>query len=299
LWGTTHGDPAEVLAADVGRGLTIFLWGLPPERRLPLRAYVAGFGLKNGVPINYVEAIGLSEWMEVGFNTFYTFRDGESAWNYAQALRLLRQVTGMSCVSVYPYQIGLGNEEAIESGAFWFYRKLGFRPGRPDLLEIVQREERKIASRPGYRTPRSTLRKLATGNLFLELPGTAKGSWDTFRARNIGLAVQRWIARNWDGDANRARIHASAALARALGEPLEAWRGEAKRAFGDFALVLAQIPDHLRWSETEKRALARIIRAKVGPDEWRFLRLLQGHARLRAALIKLGSAPSRSSSRAM
>jgi len=126
LWGTTYGDPGHVIKAEVGRGLEIFLWGLPPERRLPLRAYVAGFSLKNGVPINYVEAIGLFEWMEVGFNTFYTFRDGESAWNYAQALRVLHQVLGMTCVSVYPYQIGQDNEEAIESGAFWFYRKLGF-----------------------------------------------------------------------------------------------------------------------------------------------------------------------------
>jgi hypothetical protein len=40
---------------------------------------VAGFTLKNGVPINYIEAIGLCEWMEVGFNTFYRFRGGEAA----------------------------------------------------------------------------------------------------------------------------------------------------------------------------------------------------------------------------
>ncbi len=149
LWGTTYGDPGHVVKAEVGRGLEIFLWGLPPERRLPLRAYVAGFSLKNGVPINYVEAIGLFEWMEVGFNTFYTFRDGESAWNYAQALRVLHQVLGMTCVSVYPYQIGQDNEEAIESGAFWFYRKLGFRPGRPDLLahRLTRRTEDRHATR--------------------------------------------------------------------------------------------------------------------------------------------------------
>ncbi len=153
LWGTTYGDPAHVLRADVGRGLQIFLWGLPPERRLPLRAYVAGFSLKNGVPINYIEAIGLCEWLEVGFNTFYTFRDGESAWNYSQALRLLHQILGVTCVAVYPYQIGLDNEEAIESGAFWFYRKLGFRPGRPELARISEREEQKMAATPGYRTP--------------------------------------------------------------------------------------------------------------------------------------------------
>ena len=74
LYGTTLGDPATVVRADVGRGVSIYLWGLPPARRLPLRFYVAGFTLKNGVPINYVEAIGLCEWIEVGFNLLHLSR---------------------------------------------------------------------------------------------------------------------------------------------------------------------------------------------------------------------------------
>ncbi|HST12279.1 MAG TPA: hypothetical protein VLL05_18030, partial [Terriglobales bacterium] len=127
LYGTTLGDPRSVTRADVGRGVSIYLWGLPPERRLPLRAYVAGVTLKNGVPINYIEAIGLFEWMEIGFNTYYTFRGGEVAWIFAQVLRCLTARMGTTCVSMYPYQLGHHNDEAIESGAFWFYRKLDFR----------------------------------------------------------------------------------------------------------------------------------------------------------------------------
>ncbi|MGA9528997.1 MAG: hypothetical protein WBS24_12860, partial [Terriglobales bacterium] len=96
LYGTTLADPRSVMRAKLGggsgmseadRGIEIYVWNLPPARRLPLRAYVAGFTLKNGVPINYIEAIGLCEWMEVGFNTFYTFRGGEAGWIYAQVLR--------------------------------------------------------------------------------------------------------------------------------------------------------------------------------------------------------------------
>ncbi len=295
LWGTTHGDPASVLRADVGRGLQIFLWGLPPERRLPLRAYAAGFSLKNGVPINYIEAIGLFEWMEVGYNTFYTFRDGESAWNYAQALRLLHHALGMTCVSVYPYQIGLGNEEAIESGAFWFYRKLGFRPGRSDLVAVMEREERRIAETPGYRTPARILRKLATGHLFLELPGTPQGSWDRFRIRNLGFAVQREMARKGGGDAAVVRDRSARKVARALGEQLEGWTGQARRAFENLALVLALVSDLPRWSSAEKRAATRIVWAKAGPLESRYIQLLQGHPRLREAFLTLGSRPSASS----
>jgi hypothetical protein len=292
LWGTTHGDAAHVLRADVGRGLEIFLWGLPPERRLPLRAYVAGFSVKNGVPINYIEAIGLCEWLEVGFNTFYTFRDGESAWNYAQALRLLHQALGVTCVAVYPYQIGQDNEEAIESGAFWFYRKLGFRPGRPDLLRLAEQEEQKILATPGYRTPARMLRRLAEGHMFLEFPGSDRGVWDRFRVRHIGFAVQRRMAARWRGDADTMRAGSVAAVSRALGVSANRWTGAARQAFAELAPILALIPDLAEWTSDEKRALVRIVRAKAAPTEAGYLRLMRRHAKLQKAIVSLGSGPS-------
>src|SRR4030095_4879563 len=46
LYGITHADPRGGVRAEVGRGVEVFLWGLPAERRLPLRAYHAGFTLK-------------------------------------------------------------------------------------------------------------------------------------------------------------------------------------------------------------------------------------------------------------
>ncbi len=170
LYGTTLGDPHSVVRADLGRGVVMYFWGLPPARRLPLRAYVAGYTLKNGVPINYIEAIGLCEWIEVGFNTFYTYRQGETAWIYAQALRCLHALTLATCISIYPYQIGHNNDEAIDSGAFWFYRKLGFRSGRPDLQKLCEREEEKIAANPEYRTPPRILKRLAEAHMFYDVP---------------------------------------------------------------------------------------------------------------------------------
>src|SRR6201981_2805369 len=112
--------------------------------------------LKHRLPIKYIEAIGLFEVMEVGFNTFYTFRGGEVAWIFAQVLRCLYHLMGTTCISMYPYQLGHRNEEAIESVAYWFYRKLGFRPGRVDLLRLVEREEARIARDSRYRTPPRT-----------------------------------------------------------------------------------------------------------------------------------------------
>jgi len=289
LYGTTLGDPRSVVRADVDRGTVIYLWGLPPERRLPIRAYLAGFTVKNGVPINYIEAIGLCEWIEIGFNTFYTFRGGETAWIYAQVLRLLNHYMGAECISVYPYQIGDGNEEAIESGAFWFYRKLGFRPGREDLLRLCEREEQQIATKPGYKTPSRTLRQLAKAHAFYELPKAERGAWDRFSTRNIGLRVNRVIAREYSADIVRMRCTTTEKVARALGVSISKWTNLEKQAFENWALVFSLIPDLARWTAREKANVLRIIHAKAAGDEMRYLRLTQRHGRLRGELLRLGS----------
>ena len=55
------------------------IFGVPAKWRLPVRAYHAGMFFKNGVPIGYVEGLSRSNRMEVGFNLYYTFREGETA----------------------------------------------------------------------------------------------------------------------------------------------------------------------------------------------------------------------------
>jgi hypothetical protein len=289
LYGITIGDPDSVVHARVGRGVEIFLWGLPPQRRLPLRAYHAGFTLKNGVPVDYIEGISLFDRMEVGFNLFYTFRDGESAWIYAQVLRLLQQITGVTCISVDPYQIGFNNDEAIESGAFWFYRKLGFRPTRPELARLTEAEEKKMSRKPGYRSSARVLRRLSQGNIVYEMPGSTRGYWDGFHIRNLGLAVQHDMRKRYGGDPLEVRSASREKVARALGADPEKWKALERRAFDNLALVLALIPDLAKWTDTEKRDIVRIIRAKAHADESRYLRLLQRQAKLRDVISKIGS----------
>ncbi|MGH9651347.1 MAG: hypothetical protein ACRD3I_12865, partial [Terriglobales bacterium] len=188
-----------------------------------------------------------------------------------------------------PYQLGDRNEEAIESGAFWFYWKLGFRPGRPDLRDLAEREARKILAEQRYRTPARTLRRLAKGHVFYELPGTEPGAWHRFQMRKLGFAVNRLMARDFGGDSATMRRSLSADIARKLGVKLDGWKGMERRAFENFALALALVPDLARWSPEEKRSLVRIIRAKMARDELRYMRLLQGHTRLRDAMLRLGS----------
>ncbi|HEY6338483.1 MAG TPA: hypothetical protein VIW68_08320 [Candidatus Sulfotelmatobacter sp.] len=296
LYGTTLGDPRSVVRANLGsgnmgRGVVIHLWNVPPGRRLPLRAYIAGFTLKNGVPINYIEAIGLCEWIEVGFNTFYTYRRGETAWIYTQVLRCLCAFTGARVISVYPYQIGQNNDEAIDSGAFWFYRKLGFRSGRADLEQLALSEEQKIAASREYRAPKRILRQLAEAHVFYELPGRPRGEWDDFSIRNLALRVNRRMAREFNGDSVSIRRASVVAVSRALGMEPSCWNPAERNAFENWSLVLALFRDLGRWSAREKQDLAQIIRAQVAPSEMRYLRLTQLHPRLRAELLRLGSNP--------
>jgi len=289
LYGTANADPGWVVQANPGRGVEIYFWGLAPEKRLPLRAYLAGFTVKNGVPINYVECISLFDWTEIGFNTFPAYRDGETAWIYAQHLRLLRQLHGIKAISVYPYQIGDGNEEAIASGAFWFYRKMGFRSMNTELEKLAQAEEKKVRANPRYRTSARTLRRLSKAHVVYELPEADRGAWDRFSMRNIGFTVQRRMARDFSGDAEAIRKAAVARLGRDLNANPQKFKGHECTAFADFATVLSLVPDVARWSSEEKGALRAIIAAKAGRIEQRYAHLLQKHARLRAATLKLGS----------
>ncbi|HLH42970.1 MAG TPA: hypothetical protein VKV74_08285 [Bryobacteraceae bacterium] len=169
LYGFLHPDAANVYHAPLGRGVDLYFFGVSPEKRLPIRAYHSGMYFKNGVPTGYVEAMSRAGRMDIGFNLYYTFRDGETAWIFARILKLLRQEFRVSCFSVDPYQLGQCNEEAIESGAFWFYRKLGFESASKEVASLVAREEAKIAAHPGYRTPPAILRKLAAAPLHLRL----------------------------------------------------------------------------------------------------------------------------------
>jgi hypothetical protein len=326
LYGTTLGDPGTVVKADLGRGVIMHFWGLPPTRRLPLRAYIAGYTLKNGVPINYVEAIGLCEWIEVGFNTFYTYRQGETAWIYAQALRCLGALTNANCISIYPYQIGQNNDEAIESGAFWFYRKLGFRPGRSDLQKLCEREEKRIAANPKYRTPPRTLKRLAEAHMFYEveaatnnrfatgrvgdgriekgrtfsraanatksspaLAAEASGPWDTFSTRNLGLQINQRMARDFKGDSQEIRQASLAQVNRVLNINPSRWTPAQKQSLENWSLVLAQIPNLTRWTPEEKHQLIKIIKAKSARTEMPYFRQTQHHPRLRSELLRLGS----------
>jgi hypothetical protein len=201
----------------------------------------------------------------------------------------MRQLLGVTVISIDPYQVGHENEEGIESGAFWFYRKLGFRPVRTELMKQTQSEEWKLNDDPSYRTSARMLRKLAAGHLLFELPGASTGNWDRFQARDIGLAVQRRMARDFNSNPKEIREHSLQLVERLLKIKTDRWADGEREALQNLSLVLAMIPELEKWNSAEKEMAVRIIRAKGAGDEAVYLKLMQQHMKLRHALIRLAS----------
>jgi hypothetical protein len=169
LYGFEYPDLANVFHAGLGRGMDIYFFGVPREWKLPNREYVCGMYFKNGVPVGYVECMFSKGRMEIGFNLYYTFRQGETAWLYVRLMKLFHQHYGVTSFSIDPYQLGHENEEAIASGAFWFYYKLGFRPEKKALAAMAAREMEKISADTAYRCSAATLRKLAAGAVVVRI----------------------------------------------------------------------------------------------------------------------------------
>lgn len=282
------GDPSAVFRFDVGRGTSVFVTGLARAARLPLRAAFGTLFARNGVLVGYGDLHAALGRADVSFNVFYAFRDGESAWLYARLLAVARAVTHAAQLSVDPYQVGLGNEEAIASGAFWFYRKLGFRSADPALERLARREEARLAATPSRRTPAATLRRLAVAPLLLDVPGETPLLPDSFRLADLGrAAARRFAASKLSPEAFRAR--AARRAARALG--LDPVAPPLRAPLEALAPVLDLLDDLASWPLSDRRALAALVRAKTAPDELRCARLSSRQGRLAADLVRAVQPP--------
>lgn len=288
LYAFSHANPDDVLVADPGRGLRIALIGILPAHRLPFHGYYAYLALKNGVPIGYGGGWQLFGVLEVGVNVFESFRRGESAFIVGQVLRAYHQALGMRAVVVDPYQIGHDNAEALKSGAFYFYRRLGFRPHDPTVRRLLEQEEHQIARDRSYRTPLPVLRRMARSEISLALaPGEANAE-RRLRGGDLAAVVTDHIARRFKGDRRAAARRASAEICKALAVPdLAEWAPAERRHFEQLALVIGLIPDLAHWPAADRRRLVRVLRAKGGGSEVRYTRLLDGHRRLERSLRAL------------
>jgi len=284
----TYANPKEIYVAQVGPGTDVVVLGVLEEHRLGLEANYGFVILQNGVAVGYGGASPLFHQVNTGVNVFPEFRGGEAALLFVQVLRVLHALLGCTRFIASPYQFGRDNPEAIASGAFWFYYKLGFRPIETEGMSLAAKEAGKIAKRPGYRSDAPMLRKLAQSDLHLTLPGARIG--DYFE--------EHWLVSCSAGAAEKlgqegCRTHVGAVrrvsdrVASTLGVRSRArWPKAQRSGFERLAPVVALVGDLDEWPNDQKRELAALMRAKGTPRELKFATRMRQLDRLRIALAR-------------
>jgi hypothetical protein len=288
LYAFKHADPRDVRMVECGDGLQFAVMGIVPERRLLLESVYGFLTLKNGVPAGYVLASGIFGSSEVAYNVFETFRGGEAAAIYGRAMGTIRWLFGSDAFTIDPYQLGDENEEGLKSGAWWFYRKLGFRPDDPEVKRTAREELRAMKRDPSHRSDLRTLRKLVTANVFYFVRRERDDVLGRLPLGEIGLGIVRAVAGRFGSDREAAVRTASAEAARMLGLDHRRKLSAGEKLWWDrWSLLVAALPGLERWSAGERRALARVILAKGGRREADFVRLFDRHRKLRRAILKL------------
>ena len=287
-------NPAEVYLADLGEGVSIAVIGVLPEHRMSLEANYGYVMLANGVPIGYGGVTPLYRQANTGLNIFPSFRGGEAAYLWVAALRVFRSLFRVRRFVVNAKQVGEGNAEAIASGAFWFYYRLGFRPADPATRALAEQEFRRLG-RSRRRTGAATLRRLAHGDLHL----------DVGRMRPSDFFDERWLvecSRRATMQLAAAGPASPAAAARAVADRVaqalghvdrRRWPADERDAFQRLAPVCALLPRTSGWTAAARRELVALMRAKGRPQERDFVLAAQADRRFYPGLIRLASAGPR------
>src|SRR5437667_74149 len=197
----------------------------------PARVFFHADGLER-------RAASLFGTLDFAVNVFAAFRQGESAFVATELLRAYRRIFGMRTVVVDRYQLGHESAEALRSGSFYFYHRLGFRPRDPVVLGVLAAEQSKITADRSYRSPIPVLTRLAGAEVYLTLPGGHPQPEQRLRATDVSGLVARLIARDFGGDRRVAVEESTARARRALGvSGWTAWPAAERCAFARLSLV--------------------------------------------------------------
>lgn len=259
----TYPNLDEVWWCDLGEGTALAVIGIAPAHRLTLETNTGYALFANGMPIGYGGVTPLFRQANTGINVFDAYRGGEASYLWVQMLRAFRTLYGSGRFVVNPYQFGAGNAEAIRSGAFWFYYRLGFRPALAPARALAQREARRLESDRKYRSDAVTLRALASCDLHLDLPGFDPA--DHFDEPLIAMAGAR-AAQALAAVGGSTRLGRQRSLALALARDLrvtdlDQWPAAERRGFEAMAPIFAGLPSDA-WSATDRESLASALRAK-------------------------------------
>ncbi len=219
------GDPDDVRLVTYPDGLAFAAIGVVSERRLLLESVYGFLTLKNGVPIGYVLTSALFGSSEIAYNVFESFRGGESGLVYGKVLSMSRALFGSDVFTIFPYQLGgYGNPEALQSGAWWFYRKLGFAPRAPRAVALMRRG--RAADGRGPEAPDVAPRSQGPGlgePLLVRRPAARRRDRPRRAAERRPACRRHGCRRGSARTARRAETVLTAEAARLLGARTNAW----------------------------------------------------------------------------
>lgn len=192
---STYMDPATLRLYHLERGISIAIYGMTANRQMPLQSYIGYTLFKNGFPLAYGGSWVFGSYALFGLNIFEIYRGAESGFIMCQLLRVYKQVFRLNYIEIEAYQFGKDNPEGIQTGAFWFYYRYGFRPIDKQLNKLASKEYEKIKTKKGYRSGEKILLQLAESNMALHTGGPVPEKTD-----NITGAVKKMIAKSFKGD---------------------------------------------------------------------------------------------------
>jgi hypothetical protein len=269
---------------DCSQGIQIVLIGMLPVKRYLLECEYGYLMLKNGVVVGYGTGTGLFGSCQIAFNLFPTFRGAATTELYASVVATFHSLFDADTFSVDSYQIGADNEEAIDSGAWWFYVRMGFRPRDSEALGLANAELRK-AQKKGYRSSKNTLRRLANYPLYFSLARKRQDVLPVVCTDSISLGVLDYVSQRFGSQRAEGASVCSEELAQALGVGSRSrWTADQRLMWHRLSPVIAAIADIRKWPKADRDALARVIRAKGGVHEKDYVKLFDAHKRLRRAV---------------
>ena len=228
---------------------------------------------------------------EIAYNVFDTFRGGEAGHVYGRVLATVRALFGTDSFTIYPYQIGHENDEALQSGAWWFYQKLGFRSRDRSVLKRMEQELLRMKKNKQHRSSIATLKALAPENVYYHMDAQRDDVIGILPLAQVGKAVTRRIAADFGADRERAEAAYAERAQELLGLPKLAELSKGERlCFARWAPLIAVLPGVEGWSKAELQGLREVVLKKGGQRESDFVHAFDRHARLRAAVGELARA---------
>ena len=268
----SNANEDDITLFNLGKGISIALFGSTDDKRYSLESYIGYLVLKNNIPASYGGGWLFGERCQFGINILEAFRGGESGLIICELLRVYHQYFGATRFVVKPYQFGLHNTEALKTGAFWFYYKLGFRPEDSTLKELAYKEEQARQQNTSYKSNLSTLKKYTKSNLALTLSSTSYPNYDS---ELLSQKITTYINTHFDGNRTMALNQCFKVLSVSLTISLKDWKKGDIEYAKEVSILFCLSSDAKNWIKKHQKNIKLFIQLKSAKTELPWIKHLQ------------------------